>query len=253
MELKGKALKPSANRTQSQVPPIARRSAHGKKEKSRSRPAPQRTSKNAIVAQTSSISTPLAELKLSSRKTIAESAVEEAERLLLLPPSDRFIGSGTARVRFSHYNKPFPVHNGVLKWSAIDDEYCLSFVYKGNFVRDLFPRIPNGQSEGRRPVRRDDIGVYFLDLQAGAEYDLVVQEDPVAGIGAEGLRLREAPLAARELGALRDGQSAAVLSKNTAVKTLTDELKGMNPDDLGSAKARDLIERRDIEDILFSG
>ena len=253
MELKGKALKPNANRTASQRSQAPRNSANEKNEK---RPrlhklaAKEVTRKVTINASRSTLACDsLTKVTLSSERKNVESVVEEAERLLSLPPSDRFIGTGSVRVRFNHYNKAFPVHNGVLKWSAIDEEYCLSFVYKGNFIRDLFLRTAN-KTEGRCPLRRDDIGVYFLDLQAGAEYDLIVQEVAVAGIGAEGLRLRDGPLAAHELGALRAGQ--AVLGQSSAVQMLTEELKSMNPNDLSGEKARDLIERRDIEDILFS-
>ena len=95
------------------------------------------------------------------------------------------------------------------------------------------------------------------------EYILIVEEDPLAGIGAEGLRLRDRPLAATELSNIRnynnnskyinnDIETCPLKCGNTAVKYLTDELKNMDPSALTNSVARELIERRDIEDILFS-
>jgi hypothetical protein len=65
------------------------------------------------------------------------SLAEEAEFLLAASPAAALGPTGSVRVKFSHYSKSFPVHNGVLRWAAVDAEYCLSFVYRGDFTREL--------------------------------------------------------------------------------------------------------------------
>jgi len=76
------------------------------------------------------------------------------------------------------------------------------------------------------------------------QYNLRLEEDPIAGIGAEGLRVyRDRPLF---------DQSEAVKVTNRAVKDITGELKALAPSQLNSFAAKELIERRDIEDILYS-
>lgn len=97
------------------------------------------------------------------------------------------------------------------------------------------------------------------------EYELLVEEDAEAGVGAEGLRLREGPLRAHELTAtLRNNSSNVSVGRgcgdacsplktaNNAVRDLTEQLKAMDASALGSVVARELVEQRDIEDILFS-
>lgn len=104
--------------------------------------------------------------------------VEEAQLLLGVPSDDALGHTGQVRVKFNHYNKLFAVHNGVLRWCLIDDEYCLSFVYKGNFRRDLhIIPLPEIQPESKinkqqsfvskldwpRAIR-DEMGIYFLSI-----------------------------------------------------------------------------------------
>ena len=76
------------------------------------------------------------------------------------------------------------------------------------------------------------------------QYTLRLQEDPIACIGAEGLRVyRDRPLLAH---------SETVKLTNRAVKDITGELKALLPSELNSTVAKDLLERRDLEDILYS-
>ena len=66
---------------------------------------------------------------------------------------------------FNHYKKKFPIINGVLKWSDIDDEYCLSFVYKGNFRRELCRVIDTDfTTSDIKYELRDEKGNYFINL-----------------------------------------------------------------------------------------
>ena len=99
-------------------------------------------------------------------------------------------------------------------------------------------------------------GIYFIDLLDDSQFVLRLEEDPVAGIGAEGLRVykQRAPPSSNTDG--RDGLlnscTCTLKHTNRAVSLLTSDLKAIKPSELNSAEAKDLLERRDLEDILFS-
>jgi hypothetical protein len=194
-------------------------------------------------------------IKTETVKQKPLTVTEEAEKLLAEKENPELNGTGFIKVRFNHYNKSFPVHNGVLKWACVDSEYCISFVFRGNCRRDLQQEL---SGEGRNiqvsetNCRRDELGVYFLGLVANnidslepVTYRLTLEEDPVAGVGAEGLRLRGGPLALSKA-------SEGLQSGNKAVSDITTSLLNMKTSDLNSQEANDLRERRDLEDILYS-
>jgi hypothetical protein len=60
---------------------------------------------------------------------------QEAQTLLSQPRNENT--SGFVTIRFNHYKKKFPIVNSVLLWEDVDREYSFSFVYKGNFSREL--------------------------------------------------------------------------------------------------------------------
>lgn len=179
-----------------------------------------------------------------------ENVLEIAKLQLSLQPGEH---CGTVKVRFNHYNKSFPIYNGVLKWSDIDEEYCLSFVYRGNYGRELvLLPVDSTRTDGIVAARHDDSHMYYVDMRANSEYGLEVTEDPQAGIGAEGLRLNTGPLKSTELSNIQSSQKA-IKSTTIAMDAITAELKSIAVTDLSGAHAKDLIERRDLEDILYSG
>lgn len=188
----------------------------------------------------------------SIAEPMCENVLEIAKMQLSLQPGEH---CGTVKVRFNHYNKSFPIYNGVLQWADVDEEYCLSFVYRGNYGRELV-LLPfdssNTRTEARIVVRHDDAHMYYIDMRANSEYRLEVTEDPLAGIGAEGLRLNTGPLKSAELSSIQSSQKV-IKSTTVAMDTITAELKSIAVTDLSSAHAKDLIERRDLEDILYSG
>lgn len=217
--------------------------------------SPQKTGvdKATAVKKATTVKTPSIKAAPPSKQL---SIIEEAEQLLAKEVDPTLNGTGLIKVRFNHYNKTFPIHNGVLRWASVDEEYSISFVYRGNFKRDLRQEL---SGEGRNiktsetNCRRDENGIYFLGLTANADsdaepvtYSLWLEEDPVAGVGAEGLRLREGPLVAAKTGA------GALQSGNKAVNDITNSLLNMKSSDLHSQEANDLRERRDLEDILYS-
>lgn len=188
------------------------------------------------------------------------SLTELAESRLLLPAHAEGIGCGVVKIRFNHYNKAFPIHNGVLKWTDVDEEYCLSFAYKGDYTRDLYQNVQSDAVESNHPktaapkmtqiyALRDEKGVYFLDLVSNDQYMLQLTEDPNCIDSTPGKP--KPTFTATELEELNPDRKVA--QANRAVQLITDELKGMKTSDLGGAQAKDLIERRDLEDILFSG
>ena len=260
-------------------------------------------------------------LRQQSVFEIAEERLKEARRET---------ESGHVVIVFNHYQKQFPIHNTVLKWADVDEEYSLSFVYKGNYKRELqlipaqhLASNPNnqhgssfqnikafltkafhasfGQSQSNlnsaskeatanasslggdtsngltvipppslvgssglsvhHPIvtlaKHDDEHTYFIDLKPGDQYLLHIEEDPQAGITTE-LRTSSQPLNASDLaniamsgGSTKDG-SDGVKQPNAAFNQLTSELKALAPTELGGQQAKDLLERRDLEDILYS-
>jgi hypothetical protein len=56
-------------------------------------------------------------------------------------------------VKYSHYKEKFPVVDGVLMEKVVDEQYCLSYVFKGNFKfllrkeggdKSYLPRLEQG-------------------------------------------------------------------------------------------------------------
>lgn len=193
-------------------------------------------------------------LQVRSPEIIPPTALSVAERALKLL-SDSAVDSittGKAMVKFNHYKKEFPIHNGVLRWADVDQEYSISFVYHGNYRRDLWLEVFETSDQRiatRTPyLERDEQGLYFLGLVAHNSYRLDLEEDPVAGVGVDGLRVTNAPLLAQKNGI----SDCPFVSGNSNVKEITKDLLAMKVSDLHSEKAKELREQRDIEDILFS-
>lgn len=184
-------------------------------------------------------------------KIKAESITQKALRLLSEPENPSLSGTGVVKVRYSHYNKEFPVQNGVLPWSKVDDEYCISCVFKGNFKRNLFQESGQGRDiiVSESPCERDEDGDYFLGLRAEEQtvtYRLIITEDPIAGVGIDGLRITDGPISRTT------EVNKSVQSGNFAVNDITKSLMNMKSTELHSEEAKDLRERRDLEDILYS-
>eukprot|EP00304_Pavlova_gyrans_P002948 CAMPEP_0206060262 /NCGR_PEP_ID=MMETSP1466-20131121/50771_1 /ASSEMBLY_ACC=CAM_ASM_001126 /TAXON_ID=44452 /ORGANISM="Pavlova gyrans, Strain CCMP608" /LENGTH=267 /DNA_ID=CAMNT_0053435601 /DNA_START=34 /DNA_END=837 /DNA_ORIENTATION=- len=80
--------------------------------------------------------------------------------------------TGEAMVRYNHYRKMFPITDGILKWADVDDEYCISFVFKGAFGR----RVVHAQTEEVMAQQGD----LYSGLVVGGEYVLHIDEDEAA-------------------------------------------------------------------------
>ena len=60
-------------------------------------------------------------------------------------------------VTYSHYKTAFPCRNGVVRWPSIDEEYAISFIFKGDFA----------EAREGVPARR-----HYCELREGASAGL---------------------------------------------------------------------------------
>jgi hypothetical protein len=184
------------------------------------------------------------------------------------PPHEPVVGK--VRVRYSHYCKEFRVVDAVLDFGLVDEEYCISFVFKGAFAPRLLPEVCGGSERTPQlvdgataitpdgPLRRETdeegdthivgtlSGLQLVDEGTGQQmtYQLFVDEDEVAEDAARG-------------GAARTGYQRAdadgLSGATRASAGLTAELKGLSVDELRgqSDKYKALLEARDLEDVLY--
>lgn len=207
-------------------------------------------------------------------QTQAKTFLQIVAELLSLPPNAD--GScGKVKVRFNHYNKEFPIYNGVLKWEDIDQEYYLSFAYKGNFIRELLelPKAESSDNVFKRNAEiiyesnqdsvqadrsrivyldHDEHFTYYMSCMDGKEYLLQVKEDPATPTESSALnanKLQEITTLNQKISGTDAGKHGTA---NRAFHLITDELKTLAPNALQTDHAKDLLERRDLEDILYS-
>lgn len=126
-------------------------------------------------------------VKLKQKKITGTKTITVREKALALLESKTGSGNGQVSIKFNHYNKKFPIFNGVLTWKDIDSEYAFSFVYKGKYFRRIMD-LTTGMT-----IQSDDDCDYFVNLVDGQTL-LVQVEEGEEGIGAEGIRLQEGPL-----------------------------------------------------------
>lgn len=189
---------------------------------------------------------------------------------------------GSARVLYNHYRTVFPTVDGVLSAAVIDEKYCFSYVFRGNFQLHLKTAMLGVEPT---PVleRHTQGGLDFRDLEfvlsddsaaaaaaAAAdtgpvpEFKIEVVSDPDAEAESAS-RAPRRPVAlitqkqADEMTYGRPGAGAGAGSGagppgSRAVAELTEELKSLSADELRaqSDRYKTLVESRDLEDILFS-
>jgi len=197
----------------------------------------------------------------------APPAEAPAEAAPAPPPVPAVVGE--VKVRYSHYCKPFKVVDGVLQFRAIDEEYCISFVYKGAFVAYLLPeaagsgRVPK-LVEGAPSILPDG-GRFSRDVDEDGEpivvgqfsgvaladdddvprtYQLFVEEDEAAELAARG---------GAAVTTYRGTDAADIRGATSASQALTAELKTLSTEELKgqSERYKALVEARDLEDCLF--
>ena len=127
-------------------------------------------------------------------------------------------------VRYNHYNDVFEAPAGRLAWEAVDEQYCISFVYHGSFGK----RLRRVAADGAEPGAEADLGPDGRWAVEEGEYELIVVEDAAAEEAAAASRPARGITGAGEGTALRTGPAAG----STASSRLTDELKGLSLDEL---------------------
>ena len=123
---------------------------------------------------------------------------------------------GEVRVRYNHYNKPFPITDGMLTWGAVDDQYAFSFVFEGNFYLKMYP-----EKEKEQYVEQKNRT--FLNLVDGTTYMIEVVEDEEEEAKKE-KTVYKAPTVEKKT--------------KTAADLLTEELKGMSLEEIAAKGAK---------------
>jgi hypothetical protein len=143
-------------------------------------------------------------------------------------------------ITYSHYKTAFPTRNGVMTWADIDDQYSLSFVFKGDFTTTLV--APDGTRHAR------DAQGCFQNLLEGLIYALEVEADPSIPLVSKPLKL------VRKDGAGVVGTAASDNARRGRVDDITEQLKSMTAEELRAQGAdyKRLLEERELEEMLAS-
>ena len=80
---------------------------------------------------------------------------------------------GSSKVKYNAYNEEFKHIDGILKWEDIDEAYCFSFAFKGEYSLKL--RKPNEPD-----IFLECIDKQFYGLEDGVAYQVEVEEDTIA-------------------------------------------------------------------------
>ena len=168
--------------------------------------------------------------------------------------------TGKVKIGYNHYRDSFDCVDGRVEWKSIDEKFAISFVFHGNFSywltilgQDIFsPDHVQIQPSLLSPRAKGDCLYYFEGLSDHQEYMLQVQEDEVAGVGLVGIT-HNGPFIASIANGIQGTEPTR--NPNRAFDDLTQELKGLSAEDLiaQTAEYQQLVEARDLEDILYSG
>lgn len=189
-------------------------------------------------------------------------------------------GGGHVTVRYNHYSEEFTLSaDGKLDFRLVDDKYALTYVFKGK-PRIRLQRLASGAAaggalapatvkgdeiwpdggallfpEGRAPAANGLAGAQavsgtFSGLSAGAQYLVVVDEDP-----KERAKMAAANAAGSKggMGSKSGGGFGRAVGGGTRGSALiTAELKKLSAEELREAgpKYRALLEARDLEDAM---
>ena len=167
-------------------------------------------------------------------KTLKEKpCVKEETPIVSLPTPPKEPVLGNVKVIYNHYNHTFPISDGILDANLVDDKYCFSFVYKGNFQLNLY----NAQDQ----LMAQPIRFKFQGLLDGESYRVEVIPDP-----------EEEQKRPYKSGGIQFNKSP--LQKKTGADLITEELKKMTVEELMEKgdKYKELIEQRELESCLYN-
>eukprot|EP00930_Biecheleria_cincta_P029354 TRINITY_DN20427_c0_g1_i2.p1 TRINITY_DN20427_c0_g1~~TRINITY_DN20427_c0_g1_i2.p1 ORF type:complete len:217 (-),score=39.16 TRINITY_DN20427_c0_g1_i2:289-939(-) len=125
--------------------------------------------------------------KAAPKAKIAASSSEPAEQEAAPPlePEPKPVHEpveGKCKVRYNHYNQDFKILDGRLMYAEVDEEYCFSIAFKGNYTVKVeypdgsvsAPITPAEKAETDPPYE----GLCFEGLTPDAQHKFVVEEDP---------------------------------------------------------------------------
>ena len=147
-------------------------------------------------------------------------------------------------IRYSHYNKTFEARNGIVRWSDIDEEYAISFVFKGDFKRHIRDERRNDFQAIEVKIGGNTSADYFMGLESIKEsYILKIEEDEMAGIIGK----------VSKYVAPKNSASTSFIGKKKQTELLTDDLKKLTKEQLREKgeEMRNMLEARDLEEILY--
>ena len=145
-------------------------------------------------------------------------------------------------LKYNHYTHALETANGSVATRAVDDLFSLSFGFKGNYTISLRPVAGSQSTDSELPRLPVSSGV-ISGLVDGGVYVVEVDEDATL--------VRESKPYVRNMSSLGP---LAPRREHGAVAALTGQLKALDPADLAARtrEYQDLVEARDLEDILFS-
>lgn len=140
--------------------------------------------------------------------------------------------------RYNHYKDKFPCTNGVLRFALPNEKYCFGLVFKGNYQ----PVLRNFKSRDiLEPLTTGKADEFSWQVAENEVYEIQIQEDE-----------EEESKYERHVYRAPEKPKACPMKKNQRAEELTQQMKDMGVEELGTEKHRQLLEQRDLEDILFS-
>ena len=173
--------------------------------------------------------------KGTAKRPVAKSAVAQEQRPPPAPPAEDCMTSpttaGKAVVLYNHYKSEFKVDaQGRLAWADVDDEYCISFVFSGNYLVSL-------KSDAGETILREADGC-FHGLADGNRYHLCVQEDAETAAASA---IAAKAIADRNRARREEEQRQSSLTKSK-VDDITQQLKDLKPEDR-TVRTKDFTHR----------
>ncbi|TPX67169.1 hypothetical protein CcCBS67573_g07580 [Chytriomyces confervae] len=223
------ATHPTATVKAKQQPPSAPQKTH-----KAAPPQPPTKPKKAAASNERSKGKAMAKQPLQKQPGIHESQPDDSPQnhvvLAPVPEKPKTPVQGTVQILFNHYHEYFPIKDGVLDGSLVDDKYAFSFVHKGDFQILLHDAETNSPipkiTSSRFSFMLEDGKIYRAEIEADAEEEKRLMSRP-AGTGAY-----KAPVVVGGKGV------------NRASDLITQELKGMTREQLAEKgdRYKELIE-----------
>jgi hypothetical protein len=91
----------------------------------------------AAAAEAAAAEKAAAEAAAAEKAAAEAAAAEAAAAEAAAAEAERATRNGKVMVRYNHYDKTYEVVDGRLNWEHVDDEYAISFVFKGNWTCNL--------------------------------------------------------------------------------------------------------------------